>query len=166
MPRSLHGGAVPRARENGPIRARRIVARELDSRGRHADDLGMPIADDPRAAPRYRVTVRHPIGGALKYNLDSLDPGDPAAVATIAGDLKQRGYHWPPPREFAEASLRRLRGAAAGRRGRAGARPTNTSAARRSERPQSATTERCRRSAVPLTEHARANALDDSVHRV
>ena len=72
----------------------------------------MPIADDnPRRAPRYWLTVHHPIGGALKYDLESLDPDDPAATAAIAVDLKARGLHWPPPREFAEANLRRFRAA-------------------------------------------------------
>ena len=72
----------------------------------------MPIADDnPRPAPRYWLTVHHPIGGALKYDLDSLDPDDPAAVAAIAVDLEERGLHWPPPGEFAEANLRRFRAA-------------------------------------------------------
>ena len=72
----------------------------------------MPIADDnPRRATRYWLTVHHPLGGALKYDLESLDPDDPAAVAAIAVDLKARGLHWPPPREFAEANLRRFRAA-------------------------------------------------------
>ena len=84
----------------------------FDSRARRGYALGMPIADDnPRRAPRYWLTVHHPIGGALKYDLESLDPDDPAAVAAIAVDLKARGLRWPPPREFAEANLRRFRAA-------------------------------------------------------
>ena len=75
----------------------------------------MPITDDrPRnASDLERLTLRHPIGGALEYSLARSwrdpGPGRAAAAAEIAADLERRGLDWPEPREFAEAGLRRWR---------------------------------------------------------
>ena len=74
----------------------------------------MPIADDnPRDANRgYWVDTHHPIGGPVSFRVGRLDPHDPAAVAEICRELERRELDWPPPAEFAEATLRRFRGAA------------------------------------------------------
>ncbi len=89
------------------------VPRALDSGARPGYALGMPIADDrPRNASSLTpLTLRHPIGGALHYDLDPAwkDPADPAAPEEIVADLEERGLDWPPPLEFAEASLRHKR---------------------------------------------------------
>ena len=89
------------------------ASRALDSGARPGYALGMPIADDrPRNASSLTpLTLRHPIGGALHYDLDPAwkDPADPAAPEEIVADLEERGLDWPPPLEFAEASLRHKR---------------------------------------------------------
>ena len=75
----------------------------------------MPITNDrPRnASDLDRLTLKHPVGGELRWDLDRSwrdpGPGREAAAAVIAADLERLGLDWPPPGEFAAAALRRQR---------------------------------------------------------